>query len=642
MVFLLAIQAFVYASEAVDAVASAVTIVVGVALVVTGAYVAVAAGSLLAPAWGTAVAVPILGTVSAGTAAGTGLALIVGGDQWSRRDEIRKNYGAGSGNNGNNQTPSDPKNWQIEVKINDTGDKTKKTAVIQIKDTSTSTYITPPSGYNVYVSHSNSQINMTIGGASSLGVKAESIDTSSFVSIKDAPNLTVSGIPNIIKYALQKQSQLTRLEIVNSAGSVVYALSESMPNPSKPIPFVWNGKDVNGNNVVPGAYSVRIKAIKDDGSAEYSPISVMSVASAIPADNEQQITFDSENRAYVTFFNTSSSGATDVIYVKVKDSAGNILVNNSPGQAIAFDGSSGPTVAQNPMNFPTLFSIAADGLQYNIGIPSSSAPSEIISVEANDGQADHNITYEYNLDTNRVSIKSPAFSTKSYSESESDIFSGVLSMMILAGARAYKEVGLEYDSANSALIINQSTFLAKAGVGTGYSINVSNEAGDISITVSKGGELVTSVYNLNTNMVSLPSDFPWADKYDWNASAGSPITMASIPRVGASGVRASGVTDTFRDGAMKLIAISNKYLFYRRSLEARLYEAVKNNQKQPMARPVEPDITNITWYSRPAKTVTVEGAAGGVLPHIYVTNSSGVKEVSGASYSGVYGQLIFL
>jgi len=616
MVFVLAIQAFVYAGDVVDTVASAVTIVVGVALVVTGVGAAVMAGGLLAPAWGTAVA----GT-TAGVLAGTGTALIVGGDQWSRRDEIRKNYGGGSGAGGgsetNNPAPPDPKNWQIEVKINDTGDKTKKTAVIQIKDIYSGAYIAPPSGYAAYVSHSNSQVHMTIGGALSFGLKAESIDTSSFVSIKDAPNLTVSGIPNIIKYALSKQSQLARLEVLNSAGAVVYAFSESMPNPARPIPFVWKGKDLGGNNVAPGAYSVRIKAIKGDGSTEYSPISVMSVASSIPADNEQLLTFDSENKAYVTFFNPSSSSATDSIRVVIKDSSGDRLIKNS---SVVFEGGgTAPIILQNSLNFALNMTSNIDGVPVKVTIPGADDSSKNIKMIINEGGAEQ-ATYEYDPINGTVSLNGSA-----HTSSKADVYYGILKMMENIENQVFGQGGISYDKDNNDLKINMSKFANKSGIASDYKVDISKDANTISTTVSKGSNSVTSTYDLNDNKVTMPADFTWAGDFNWDLTSSN---LALIEGPSVAGVKVMSGDLSFIGESRKILAALNKTLFA--AILAKEYLKVTT----PMIRPVEPDITDIIWYPSLAKTVTVKGTAGGVLPHIYVTNGSTVREVTGVSYSG--------
>lgn len=634
LTLILTFQTAVFAGKTVEDAGKAIVTAIVVVAVVVGTAGLISAGSALvaggAAQIGATAGGAIVATGPTGAQLITGIIYAGGGAAVAKVGIDLLNDGGGGGGGGNTgwpsptltpiPTPPDPKTWQITVQINDTGDKAKKVAVIQIKDAA-GAYITPPSDYPVYVSHSNSQVNMALGGASSFGVKAESIDTSSYVSIKDVPNLTVSGIPNIIKYALQKQSQLTRLEVLNSAGSVVYALSESMPNPSMPIPFVWSGKDMNGSSVAPGAYSVRIKAVKDDGSAEYSPISVMSVANSIPAENEQQITFDSENKAYVTFFNVSSSSATDFIYVKLKDSSGN-AVSEVPtvSKAVVFGGFDSPQLLAKEYTLPNIarFDSTVDSIPLRIEMPGTNASdfgkfNLVFYPEDSSKQC----TYSYNSANDEITASDSKGVANRFDEgTNGNEYAVALSIFNYYARRMFEKSGYSID--------------VKTGT-----INVDSSVRGHNVVVQSEGEKITvNVDGMDYQYDSSKGTVMTSDTVTWGESA-----WASL----GGGVKSSGVmamADNTVPSIANLIvleAICLKRGEFKAALKIYYYmqKVASGDKFKPLDKPVLPEITEAVPNSDFSR-VALYGKGRNNSDMKVVVNDSEVKSVQWPSSSDTW------
>lgn len=606
-------------SEVRSAVCTIAAVAVGVILVASGVGAAVAAGSIMAPAWTTAtVAVPIVGTLTAGSTAVLGGAFLVGA--------VSMNGESGGGGSGGAQ------DCRVELKTFDRNEGEPASILITLKDSVSGNGIVDlPAGTRLYVKHSNPN-TLLVEGYEPPRTASISSSSSNFVDINNCPQVSVVGIPSEIKYSVQSQCQSVKMDIINSSGSVVYSLTESSPNPARPIPFVWKGMDRNGNGAPPGVYTVRMKAIKPDGTAEYSPIQIMNIGNTLNAGTEYEITSFSGGTATVRVWPPiDGSSTSDTVTVTLRQgdrviSSASEIVNFSGGAPTA------PIVSQKTLDFLSVLSGRVEDIPVRIEIPGNNARTKILKVKVNEGAADW-IIYEYNLNTYGVSMKGP-FGTKNYTSSDGVNYYTVLNMMKIAGRKAFKEAGIEYNFAGKSLSVDSAKLVDKSGVGSGYSVSVNNSSNIISITISDGTNNLIASYDTNSNTVSLPPDYTFADSYDWDLT--NNMMAAVWPTTSgpsASGIRATGAMDDFRNKAMKLLPFPCAVIIFESYVASEWI-----SHKNPMDRPVDPDITDIVWVERRNRTVRIIGTAGnGIRPRIYVTSNDvttdkGVAESLGTTW----------
>jgi flagellar basal-body rod modification protein FlgD len=80
-------------------------------------------------------------------------------------------------------------------------------------------------------------------------------------------------------YNLSAPSAATTLTVTNSAGQVVYTTSGD--NAQGNNDFSWNGKDLNGNQLPDGQYTLSVTATAADGSAIGSTIASKAIVTAV-------------------------------------------------------------------------------------------------------------------------------------------------------------------------------------------------------------------------------------------------------------------------------------------------------------------------------------------------------------------------
>ena len=218
-----------------------------------------------------------------------------------------------------NSSPLPLKDARIELvkEYSDTKQAIIKVGIIDNRDGS---YVTLPD-YDLYISHSNNLITLHEGDYRSASVSSSGISTTGTVGIKSVPNVTVAGLINKIEYTLDKEVQFVNMKVFNSSDQVVYDLSESCPNPAKPLPFVWKGIDMQGKKLPAGAYAVKVKAVKKDGTSEDAPLQIVTLSSAISQGTWKKVNLIGGKATYT--LQSDYKEGTDTITVKMRDKSGN-------------------------------------------------------------------------------------------------------------------------------------------------------------------------------------------------------------------------------------------------------------------------------------------------------------------------------
>lgn len=598
LALILVVQVSARAGDVGKAVASVAQAVVGVALVVIGVAGTIATAN---PAW---------------------LTLVDAGYNKLLKPLVEGNLPGGGGSPPiGSPSPLEPPQNRVEIlriELTEVYSDADKTIIkLKIKDIQSNRYIVPTDG-NLWITHLNDFVSLVNGDARYASLS--SLSTSGLIKIKSVPSVTVSNAISTIDYVLDDSVQMVNMKVLNSSGTVVYDYTESCPNPKSPIPFIWKQADMNGKKVPVGTYSVKLKAVKKDGSSEEAPLQVLSVGASILSGNEDKIYLDSNAEAYYTLY--ANGEKSDTVTVRLKDKNGDVVSSvPTATKIINFSGNATlpPTLNSNPLSFSSTFEALVDNIPVKIEIPGAKSLPKVIRVTFDKGSTDQ-IIYEYNPSTQKVGM-SGSFGSKTYTAADSDVYYGILNAMKNIAAKVFKQVGMEYDFAQDKLSINESTLVQKSGVGSGYNVNVQNDVGTISINVTKGSENVISIYNLSNNSVSTPSDFEWAGGYEWDIASDSAIVAAGLP---ASGIKAAGISDDFKQGAQKLLGPAVAVLSYSLVLGASVQDfVIAGNPKYPMSRPTEPDIIDITWVNKGSGLIKIHGTAGTTNQndiHLYINN----------------------
>lgn len=84
-------------------------------------------------------------------------------------------------------------------------------------------------------------------------------------------------------YGLDNAAANTVLTVKNSSGQVVYSntLSTASDNSAGTHTFAWNGKDINGNQLSDGLYTLTVSAAAQDGSAVTSSVASKALVSGV-------------------------------------------------------------------------------------------------------------------------------------------------------------------------------------------------------------------------------------------------------------------------------------------------------------------------------------------------------------------------
>ncbi|MEA3346472.1 MAG: FlgD immunoglobulin-like domain containing protein [Candidatus Auribacterota bacterium] len=487
----------------------------------------------------------------------------------------------------------DPKDLKVELRLlSGSDDNQPKSILVTVKDPATGNIIFDlPAELKLYAGHSNPNLYLVEGYAPPSAAAAGSSDN--FIDINDCPQVSVSGVPSEIKYSLKKQCRSVRMDVIDSSGSVVYALSESSPNPSRPIPFVWKGKDTHGNGVSAGTYSVRLSALKNDGSEEFSPIQVMSIGETIDAGIEYEITSFSGGTATLRVWPPmDGSPDSDTVTVTLKYS-GSVI--SSASHTVTFGGGAPtdqPTVSQNPLNYSTIVRDYIDGVLVEVEF---SRGDSIVCVTSFLGEPDE-IKYEYDVVNGQAKIITSS-NTEIYTISDSDphrrdVYYNILYTMDDLIKEIYNKKGIDYDYQTNTLSFSSNLSTIISSVTSGNIIELTTSSGKYNYDVSQ-----------NTLSTLSGSDI-LAGVYTWDESN----NLAFIPD---SAVAASGVKTMVAEAQPIELTASIRLPFSVRNFQTRIDIARRDIPEEiyPMERPQEPAIENITWVNRSLGVVKVEGTA---------------------------------
>jgi flagellar basal-body rod modification protein FlgD len=91
-----------------------------------------------------------------------------------------------------------------------------------------------------------------------------------------------TGAPSEMRYSLDKEATVSKINIFNEAGKVVYSTDAAKTPGVKE--FVWNGQLNNGGVAPPGTYQIRVDAI----DSEENPIQANTVVSGVVRGTESQ------------------------------------------------------------------------------------------------------------------------------------------------------------------------------------------------------------------------------------------------------------------------------------------------------------------------------------------------------------------
>lgn len=309
-------------------------VLVGAVLIATGAYFVYAGATAAATTgltWGVGSAAGASGTMIVGG----GYLVVQGHKFWTGENKL--DYGNRSTNNEDN-IPDDANCLYLSVEPDTLpmDGASQATITIQLKNGYGDVLDSLPEGLSLWVRHTNEYAYLVEGSYSYSSFNAQgSSGTDSLINISDFnSSLAIPGYISTIGYSLAEECQAVLLEILNSAGNVVYSLAESVPNPARPIPFVWKGIAMDGTNLTEGSYTVRLKALGENNTVKGSTIRTMYIGGPIEALEDREITYMS-GAAYLTLTAPLIEDITsDTITIMLKVDSG--IIAQSASKTIDF------------------------------------------------------------------------------------------------------------------------------------------------------------------------------------------------------------------------------------------------------------------------------------------------------------------
>ncbi|MBN2057904.1 MAG: hypothetical protein JW782_03805 [Candidatus Saganbacteria bacterium] len=200
------------------------------------------------------------------------------------------------------------------------------------------------------------------------------------------------------------------------------------------------------------------------------------------------------------------------------------------------------------------------------------------------------------------------------------------------------KIGLSYDLADNTLSVDEVVYLAAIKAPADLSIAADSSVSGLNISVSRGTETIVCRFDPSSGTFSYDSDIKFADAYELDQTTGTGLVAVNdpYPAVSASGLTTGGISNYLKKEASKALAPINEYMESRRFLARQSARVVgqqygmmmklQNIVKEPMKRPVEPDITDIIWVSKTDGIVRIKGTADPadkVDLKIYITTPDG-------------------
>jgi flagellar basal-body rod modification protein FlgD len=111
-------------------------------------------------------------------------------------------------------------------------------------------------------------------------------------------------------YKLKLDAADTKIEVLNSKGAVVH-VEAATDNKAGDHPFTWNGKDMNGNKLPDGAYTLRVSAKDSAGAAVTSTTYVQGRVTGVEQlDGSTYITVNGGKISWDTVTSVKEGAAT--------------------------------------------------------------------------------------------------------------------------------------------------------------------------------------------------------------------------------------------------------------------------------------------------------------------------------------------
>lgn len=315
-----------------------------------------------------------------------------------------------------------------------------------------------------------------------------------------------------------------------------------------------------------------------------------------------------------------------------------ILVFIMAGQSLALytDGSIPPLrTTYNPDRKRPPINITVNA-QYSTHIKSKldSVPAmfEVISDEATGDRVKLSVfapdmpvtVYELNLKNEEIAMQdaSGTRTLRRDDPNDVDVYFTVLHIMQNYQPAVYGRLGLEYDHLTNTLSIDEETYKDALNVPQKYSLTSYKEGDILKVKVSDGSNEIVCGFDQISGGFDFSDNIRFADAYYYDQTAGPGLAAINDPYSG--GVSASGLSDTLANWYLKkygseVFSIIRHYIESRRFLYAQsgkviqqqygLMKNIENVVKEPMARPVEPDIADIQWVNKANGIIRILGTA---------------------------------
>ncbi|MFH1362491.1 MAG: hypothetical protein ABIH69_07595 [bacterium] len=234
------------------------------------------------------------------------------------------------------------------------------------------------------------------------------------VSIIEVDPISVTvGIPNYISSqiaaSLYETGAQIILEVLNSAGTVIYTFAETMSEDSATYNFHWDGKSTGGSAVAVGSYQARVKVGKYDAESKFN---VKATSQSVTVYIEGEIGTGGASIPFISGQSKLTLVAPafaehldrDTIRVSLKNASGLEVASNSEDPLVV------------TFKDPRLYRVTAssipqltvntsiEGIPVSVDYLGTDGESKEIVVRVFEGDANSEVTYILNMDTKNITI----------------------------------------------------------------------------------------------------------------------------------------------------------------------------------------------------------------------------------------------
>ncbi|OGC15187.1 hypothetical protein A3J90_02510 [candidate division WOR-1 bacterium RIFOXYC2_FULL_37_10] len=371
-----------------------------------------------------------------------------------------------------------------------------------------------PEGAKLYVCHVNVEaplIQMNAGNKAYVGEEEGDISIKRIYPFFNAVN-RITEIDYFLNPNLYNEIISVTLNVYKAIdGSLIYARTESLPLNSSLKPFIWNGKNTQGEILGEGDYLIEVVCSKNGKILTSKKVKV-SLKKPI-GTTEEEISYSGIDNSLLLFSPEKFSNKnSDKVSIVVKDKENKELTKKDIDISFA-KSSQMPSPSESFLNFSTNVAGNIDGIPIKIeNINASSTKTSLLRLTVFDGDASQAIIYELDKANQTVRVKDfsidRVYSLANSKDKENCYV--ILSKINDLMTALYNSKGLSFD-------VNKNSFNFDSkyvqSIAPGIKLSSTSVGDLITLKAEKEGEVFEVSYNVKDGIISNNGSVQFASNY---------------------------------------------------------------------------------------------------------------------------------